>query len=209
MTRTKRPRSDEPALPGTRERVIHAARRHFAENGYAGSTIRGIAEEVGVTPMALYNYASSKAELFELVWRDASASSYGGIDTSAFTSASTVDAFEMLMNRTHEWVLQSPEMVRFVVRTSLESQHPDLAGARLNVNAAMDVFERLAEASIARGEIQPNDRGRLIRLISVLQWGIVTLAAFNHPSKVAEAVESAKWAFRLALSRPLPLDGGN
>jgi AcrR family transcriptional regulator len=54
----------------TRSQVIVAARRPFTNQGYSGASMRGIAAEAGFTAMTLYTYAESKAELFELVWKD-------------------------------------------------------------------------------------------------------------------------------------------
>lgn len=45
-------------------RILPVARRLFAERGYAKTTFKEIAGEVGVTPAALYAYFPSKADLY-------------------------------------------------------------------------------------------------------------------------------------------------
>jgi AcrR family transcriptional regulator len=66
--RGRPPKSDhEP----TRERLLEAASDAFAERGFAGATVTGIAARVGVTPAAVYNHFGSKDELLYLAGRHA------------------------------------------------------------------------------------------------------------------------------------------
>lgn len=48
---------------GTRARVLDAARDLFVERGYAGTSVRDIAEHLGMTKGALYYHFSSKEDL--------------------------------------------------------------------------------------------------------------------------------------------------
>ncbi|RYF93648.1 MAG: TetR/AcrR family transcriptional regulator, partial [Chitinophagaceae bacterium] len=51
---------------GTRKDVIIAkAARLFREKGYSASSMRDLAEEVGVEAASLYNHISSKAEILQ------------------------------------------------------------------------------------------------------------------------------------------------
>jgi AcrR family transcriptional regulator len=47
------------------ERIIAAARASFAQNGWAGTTLRGVARDVGVDPALVHYYFSSKEELLD------------------------------------------------------------------------------------------------------------------------------------------------
>jgi AcrR family transcriptional regulator len=49
----------------TRERILAAALALFARQGYAGSSVRDIAEAVGVTKAALYYHFRSKEEILD------------------------------------------------------------------------------------------------------------------------------------------------
>jgi AcrR family transcriptional regulator len=53
-----------PGNPGTREAVLVAARESFAERGFDGATIRGIAAAAGVDPALVHHYFGSKDKLF-------------------------------------------------------------------------------------------------------------------------------------------------
>jgi len=63
------PSSDavEPAIAATRERILDAAEALFAEHGLAGTAVRDIARDVGLTAASLYNHFSGKQELYEAV----------------------------------------------------------------------------------------------------------------------------------------------
>jgi AcrR family transcriptional regulator len=60
MARTGR----RPGVSGTREAILDAARRAFAEQGYQQATIRGVAELAGVDPALVHHYFGTKQELF-------------------------------------------------------------------------------------------------------------------------------------------------
>jgi AcrR family transcriptional regulator len=60
MARTGR----RPGASGTREAILDAARRAFAELGYQQATIRGVAELAGVDPALVHHYFGTKQALF-------------------------------------------------------------------------------------------------------------------------------------------------
>ena len=59
-----RPSGRRPGNLDTRGEILAAARRQFADRGYTGATIRGIAAAAGVDPALVHYYYSTKRELF-------------------------------------------------------------------------------------------------------------------------------------------------
>ncbi|MGH2827343.1 MAG: TetR family transcriptional regulator [Actinomycetota bacterium] len=53
-----------PGNSGARADILAAARRGFAERGYARATIRGVAQEAGVDPALVHHYFGTKRQLF-------------------------------------------------------------------------------------------------------------------------------------------------
>ncbi|MEO3813362.1 TetR family transcriptional regulator [Sphaerisporangium sp. B11E5] len=53
-----------PGLTDTRNEIIAAARKTFADKGFDKATIRGIAREAGVDPALVHHYFSTKEGLF-------------------------------------------------------------------------------------------------------------------------------------------------
>ena len=59
--------AEDNANAATRERILDAAEALFADNGLAGTAVRDIARDVGLTAASLYNHFSGKQELYEAV----------------------------------------------------------------------------------------------------------------------------------------------
>jgi AcrR family transcriptional regulator len=53
-----------PGNADTRGEIVDAAKRVFAEKGYDGTSLRGVAREAGVDPALVHHYFDGKASLF-------------------------------------------------------------------------------------------------------------------------------------------------
>ncbi len=69
MTATRRAAGRPPGDSGTREAIGEAARAQFAEHGYHGATIRGIAAAAQVDPALVHHYYGTKEALFAAAMR--------------------------------------------------------------------------------------------------------------------------------------------
>lgn len=58
------PRGRRPGREDTRAAIIAAARSEFAQRGYDGTSLRGIAREAGVDAKLVHHYFDGKTELF-------------------------------------------------------------------------------------------------------------------------------------------------
>jgi len=58
------PRGRRPGGEDTRAAIIDAARSEFAQRGYDGTSLRGVAREAGVDPKLVHHYFDGKTELF-------------------------------------------------------------------------------------------------------------------------------------------------
>jgi AcrR family transcriptional regulator len=107
----------------TAARILDAAEALFAERGYAGTTLREVAAQVGVRNPSLYNHFPSKESLYAAVLER-------GIDPllaalSEFAEAGDRDARESrrLVERTMALLRQRPNLPRLI-------QHEALSGGR-------------------------------------------------------------------------------
>jgi AcrR family transcriptional regulator len=69
MTPTTRRTGRRSGDSGTREAILAAARKRFADLGYDGATIRGIAADAGVDPALVHHFFGSKERLFAAAMR--------------------------------------------------------------------------------------------------------------------------------------------
>ncbi|MEE3326468.1 MAG: TetR/AcrR family transcriptional regulator, partial [Myxococcota bacterium] len=53
--------------PDTAERILDAAEDYFGRKGYAGTTLRDVADQVGIRIPSLYNHFPNKAALYSAV----------------------------------------------------------------------------------------------------------------------------------------------
>lgn len=69
--RASRRTGRRPGEPGTRQDILLAARRVFAQRGYSAATMRGIAHEAKVDAALLHHFFGSKSGLFSAAIRAA------------------------------------------------------------------------------------------------------------------------------------------
>ncbi len=62
------PTDGEDPTTSTRQRILDTAIELFTEQGYDGTSLREIAERVGVTKAALYYHFASKSEIVTALW---------------------------------------------------------------------------------------------------------------------------------------------
>ncbi|OYN96922.1 TetR/AcrR family transcriptional regulator [Enemella evansiae] len=60
MTRSRGPRPQDD----TRRLILDSARKHFADKGYAGASLRAIARDAGVDPALVHHYFDGRAALY-------------------------------------------------------------------------------------------------------------------------------------------------
>jgi AcrR family transcriptional regulator len=124
---------------GTRQRLLQAARQHFARDGYAATTVRDIAMEAGVNVALINRYFTSKEGLFEACL-DRTVKELDDRDTEA----STVDQIVKVMI---EQMLDTPAADRplqllLLLRSTGEPEVDEIRRRTLR-----DFSERMARAA--------------------------------------------------------------
>jgi len=56
-------------LADTREKILNSALNLFAKNGYHGTSIRAIADSVGIQKSSIYNHFSGKKAIFSELFK--------------------------------------------------------------------------------------------------------------------------------------------
>jgi len=135
-------------------RITAAARALFAEQGFAETTTRQIADRAGVAAGTVFLYVSSKEELLFLVWRD----DISVVVERAFATLPGTGLLDELMHLFHAFgafYMQDPALSRIYVRENLFVGGELGERNRAFTNAFLArLGERVGEA-IARGELSP------------------------------------------------------
>jgi AcrR family transcriptional regulator len=148
------PRSDRDER---RENILRIAHAAFLEDGYAATSMSSIAIKVGGSKATLYNYFSSKEELFSAViaerCRDFQEMLYDAdLETQDFRKALTI-----LGERAVRWMLRDDSIATYRLITAECGRFPELghafylAGPQKGKEMLAEFFGRAAE----RGHLKP------------------------------------------------------
>jgi len=182
--------------------VIDAARRAFAERGHAGASMRAIAAEAGLTVMALYHYADSKDELFDLVFEEEVGDIYAEYGLAVADCDSLVEEIDVLLDHSRTILVGRPEHTRLVLRALVDRERTRSAQVDLWDGEVAHFFVDLADRAARRGEIDAGERRNLVSFLSTMLWGLTALNAYD-PASLDAAVDAVKWS-----ARRLFADGG-
>jgi AcrR family transcriptional regulator len=124
---------------GTRQRLLHAARQRFAQDGYAATTVRDIATDAGVNVALINRYFTSKEGLFEACL-DRTVKELDDRDTEASTVDQIVDV--MLEQMLDTPALDGPLQLLLLLRSTGEPAVDEVRRRTLR-----DFSERMARAA--------------------------------------------------------------
>ena len=182
----------------TRAAILASARRAFAEHGYEGAGLRGIAEAAGVTAMMVGRYFGSKEGLFGEVVIDtmrdpvilsesnlrradlprAFAEALVGVTTQGKTP---LDGFLILFRSTNSPIAariareRIAQIHQTTATTAIEGDHPsERAALFLALVAGVQLMRQMLE-------LEPLTKAEPALLIDLLTPVIASLIAFNSP----------------------------
>lgn len=165
--RRGRPPASDSAV--TRERILRAAQKVFAESGYEAATFQAVAVEIGLTRPAINNYFGSKSALYAAVVERVSNAVLDAIHiaSEASTLAGQVLTFIQVAVRGGG---ADPSLARFLVQSAMDVEHrPTRDG---EAAALIERFVRAAVGSaVHRGEITRAADGLTDVLIGLV-WGM-------------------------------------
>ncbi len=108
----------EPIGRPTADRILDAAEALFAARGFAGTSVRDIANAVGLNPASLYNHFANKEALYEAVLARGVRPLVELLEQAA--KSETVEA-ETIITRVMEHLARTPQLPRLI-------QHEALSG---------------------------------------------------------------------------------
>jgi AcrR family transcriptional regulator len=137
-----------PTVPSTRELILTAASRHFAERGYDGTSLNDIADDVGIRRPSLLHHFPSKEALYREVFVRAVADFAERVELAKEGNREGWKQLEHVLEASFDFFVENPEFVRLVRREQIDSTHGIDLGAAISpyFRQACDFFEREMDA---------------------------------------------------------------
>jgi len=162
-----------------RDQIIEVALQHFSRYGYAGTSMRQLAKEIGITAAAIYRHFPSKLDLFEKAVESRSRSL---AINSYLETLRRLDSIEDVLRATSLHLLstaqQDPELLRLLLLTSATD---GAAAAKLLKEFRMPYVTFLTEEfqrRMDKGELRQIDPGITARCYVGLVIGCAVNAEF-------------------------------
>lgn len=180
----------------TRHDLLEVARRIFARDGYAATTNRSIAEEVGITTGAIYHYFPSKADLFAAVYEQVQCMVYDRFEVAAAGQGTLTERFGRVLETAVELNRSDSSLAGFVMTVPMEvRRHPELAEsvAPQQHRSATFVAGLVADA-VASDEFHDGVEPQAVAdIIAVVFSGLATFSTVNgDPDRHAAAARALR-----------------
>ena len=193
-TARKLGRPPDTSSEETRRRILEAARRCFAANGYEATSNRQLADSAGLTTGAIYHYFGSKRDLFAEAYAAVQEIVYGRFEAAmAAAPERFVDRVNAVLDEAHVLNREDPSLAQFLVAVRTDvSRDPELgADERFRPSNRIAFFGDLIELGVRHGEIRAEDARTMFDVISAVMMGLVS-ASSDNPETHARAVGGFK-----------------
>jgi AcrR family transcriptional regulator len=167
----------------TRARILQAARASFAANGYSATTSKMVADAADLTPAAVYFHFGAKDKLFVSAYEATGDDSFERYQAAIDDEETLTGKLNGLLNASLEIMRDDPDLAGFIAVAMSESgRYPELAAVHGD-RRWRDLFDEIAGAGVATGEIDPADRAVVRGMLSALIRGLAqTAATVDYPT---------------------------
>lgn len=166
-----------PKQPDQRGRILEAAARAIAIEGYEQCSLARVARELGLTRPALYHYFPTKQRIFTDIAMSTAQGMTAHVCAAVDETLSSAEQLRALMVAYAEYLEAHYWMVSAVLtddRCSERLEPGDRAAFIASRRACMAPFERTLLHGMASGELRSLDVGETLRfvfqLLDVTRW---------------------------------------
>jgi AcrR family transcriptional regulator len=172
-----------------REAILEAAITLFGKRGYAGTTMRDIAKEVGVLPGSLYAHISSKETLLDEIV-ELGIESFLAIEAQIPTSEPVVERLRAAIKAHVRVAAEHPGRSLVVFHQWRFLTEPNLTRALNKRRRYQQFFVKLVDEGIADGSFEPDLDSKIavFTILGALNWVPEWYSPRGHhsPAEIAD-----------------------
>ncbi|MDN5851499.1 MAG: TetR/AcrR family transcriptional regulator [Actinomycetia bacterium] len=187
-----------PLLPLVPQRVLGAATRLFAEQGFENTSVQQIVDAAGVTKGAMYHYFKSKDDLLVASYARLLDLQDAHLVAMAGRSASATDRLRMVVEDLVRTTLENLDDATVFYRSMHLLHEPSRGRVREQRREFRAGFERLVREGMSNGELRTDAP---LDLISFNFFGAIGyLTVWYSPTGTRSIDEIAHWYADLLIS---------
>lgn len=163
-------------MRGSREAILKAAMRIFAEKGYAGGSTREICQAAGVTRPMLYYHFRSKEHLYEELMIDCFEQFHKNLLRASNARGSLRQKLTRILWNDFRECREDPVRIQFILRMvfSPEEQRPHFNSIE-EMERQRQVIAGVLQEAVEAGEVRGNARD-----VATLLMGMSLITILEH-----------------------------
>jgi AcrR family transcriptional regulator len=168
-----------PNQSETRQHILRAALKRFANAGYAATSIQQIVSDAKVSKPALYYYFRDKSELFKALVHEAHDEKFRLLCEAAGRGNNIREQLENILIKLFDYVTKNRELTRlsFATNFAAPGEMPENLGYADKCERNFEFVHSLIKAAQKNGELNKNfDSGEMAFGI----YGLTNLYLISH-----------------------------
>ena len=141
----------------TREQLLRAALKHFANSGYAATSVQDIVDDARLSKPALYYHIKDKAGLFQALVHEAHDARYRLLQAAAASQAGIRAQLEAIFSSLLEYFRDNRDLIRisFATMFAAPGEVPEDAGCQEKCRRNFEFIHDVIKQALQRGELDP------------------------------------------------------
>ena len=179
----------------TRQHILHVALRHFADRGYAGTSVQHIVDEAKVAKPMLYYYFQSKAGLYQAIIDNAHDERFRIVSQAADEGKELREKLTAILLALFGFIQKHREVVRLAFASAFAApgEMPEQLCYKEKCQRNFEFFHDLMKEGIANGELDGRFDSRDLTiawygLMNVYAMGQVLQPEISYSEKTARSV---------------------
>lgn len=170
--------------------IIEKAASMFRERGFAATSMRDLAEAVGIEAASLYNHIKSKNEILEAICQDVATVYNNTIDTIENSATTSIKKIEQLLRFQIQQMIENYEQVYVTDREWKHLSEPYLSDMQNQRRTYRKRFAAIIEKGIEQKEIRPIDAPTAVLIMLHAVSGIESWHRSTKKLSAAELEEN-------------------